>query len=91
MSGAVLALPYSHPIFLFHGHVREFIRGSGASCASSAILGRHGGVSVSSRDVDSLVSMVQKAASKETSAFIPFCDVIELRFGGMSFSSNLIG
>ena len=42
--------------------------------------------------VDSLVSMVQQAVSKETSAFIPFCDVMQPRFGAMmSFSSNLIG
>ena len=42
-----------------------------------------------SRAVDSPLS---KAVSKETSAFIPFCDVIEPRFGAMmSFSSNLIG
>ena len=45
-----------------------------------------------SRAVDSLVSTAQKAVSKETSAFIPFCDVIEPCFGAMmSFSSNLIG
>ena len=45
-----------------------------------------------SRAVDSPVSMVQKAVSKETSAFIPFCDVIQPCFGAMmSFSSNLIG
>ena len=36
--------------------------------------------------------MIQKAVSKETSAFIPLCDVIEPCFGAMmSFSSNLIG
>ena len=45
-----------------------------------------------SRAVDSLLSMIQKAVSKETSAFIPLCDVIKPRFGAMvSFSSNLIG
>ena len=36
--------------------------------------------------------MVQKAVSKKTSAFIPFCDVIKPCFGAMmSFSNNLIG
>ena len=45
-----------------------------------------------SRAVDSPVSTVQKAVSKETSTFIPFRDVIQLCFGAMmSFSSNLIG
>ena len=49
-------------------------------------------VSVLFRAVDSPLSMIQKAVSKETSAFIPFCDVIKPRFGAiLSFSSILIG
>ena len=45
-----------------------------------------------SRAVDSLLSMIQKAVSKETGTFIPFHDIIEPRFGAMmSFSSDLIG
>ena len=45
-----------------------------------------------SRAVDSLLSTIQKAVSKETSAFIPFCDITKPCFGAMmSFFSNLIG
>ena len=36
-----------------------------------------------SGDVDSSLSTIQKAVSKETSAFIPFCDVIKPHFGTM--------